>query len=162
MELEKALKDSILQSLEFSDKILEKVDKDRVEMSNLVNQIIEKDKNGEDCKELINKQRALVAVSYLLNDDVSKKIAETASLYKIAKIQGIDLGFSELQIKRLEFSLKNQVNHFVLSKGQIVPKDTALLDKINSRIEGNDKFTHNDFLENLRKTPLYGEEKTQG
>lgn len=158
MDLEKAISNSLLECLEFSDKVMEKAEADRQEMSSLIQQIIEKDKKGEDCKELIDKQRSLVAVSYLLNDDLSKKISETASLYKIAKVQGIELGFSEIQMRRLEASLKNQVNHFALSKGEIVAKDNSLMDKIADRIATQETFTHEDFLKNLRKTPLYGKE----
>ncbi|MDC7249860.1 MAG: hypothetical protein PQJ49_08100 [Sphaerochaetaceae bacterium] len=157
MELENAIKNNLLDSLEVADKLLEKIDSDKAEMNSLVNQIIEKDKKGEDCKELINKQRALVAVSYLLNDDLSKRIAEVAGVYKVAKSNGIELGFSDIQNKRLEFTLKNQVHHFLVEKGKIVTKDPDLLDKINAGITNNKKFTHNEYLENLRKLPIYGE-----
>lgn len=158
MNLETAVKKNVRDLLSISDLMLEKLKKSQQEIVEVVDEIVKTDKAGNDCKELVNKQRVLIASSYLLDQDLSKSLVQLSTSYKVAKLSNLNLGISESDVKRLEYSLANEAFHHIEEKGKIVPRDAELYSKIQTRIDGNDNFTTEQFLEQLRKSPVYGKE----
>lgn len=158
MNLETAVKKNIKGLLSSSDLMLDMLKNSQQEIVQVVDKIVKTDKEGGNCKELVNKQRTLIASSYLLDQDLSKALVQLSTVYKISKIANLDLGLSESDIQRLEYSLANEAFHFVEEKGEIVPRDKELYSKIEARIDNNETFTTEQFLEQLRKSPAYGKE----
>lgn len=156
MNIEKAIKDNITDLLNTSDLLLAKLKEVQKEVVDIIGEIVTCDKKGEDCSTQVNKHRSLIAVSYLIDQDLSKALVQLSTTYRVAKVTGIDLKLPETEIKRLEFSLANEAFHFINVKGEIVPRDSELYTKIQSRIESNKEFTTEQFLQELRKTEVYG------
>ena len=71
MEIDKAIKTNLLSILEFSDKIVEVMESNKIKIKDKIDEIVLKDKKGEDCVDDINNHRALISYSYLLNDDLN-------------------------------------------------------------------------------------------
>ena len=156
MEINKAIKTNLLSILEFSDKIVEVMESNKIKIKDKIDEIILKDKKDEDCVSDINNHRALISYSYLLNDDLRKVLIQLSCYYKIATVSNVELDLSEQDVKRLDFILKNEGTYFVQEKDEVVPKDKDLYDKLVSKISDNKNFTHKEFLESLRKSPIYG------
>lgn len=158
MELVIALKKSIKDYLNLADIRLEKIQENNEAINKIVTEIIRKDKNKEDCTELIVKQRMMVAFSFLYREDLLKNLSQLSSYYKLAKIAGVDLNLSEEEIKRMEHTLANDVYHFVEKKGKIISNQPDLEEKTIEKIKSNKRFTPELFLEEIRKLPIYAEE----
>ena len=156
MNLNEIIKGRVIDLLDFSDNIVEEIEKSKVTISELTNDIVKKDKEGSDTIAEINKQRALMSYAFLLNDDLRRVIVKISENYSLAKVENIDLGLEKSDIDRLEVLANVESTFFVNTPNGVKPKDTDLYNKILNRVESNKQFTANDYLENLRKAPIYG------
>lgn len=156
MKLNNAIRVNLVSFLDFTDSIVAKIDENKKKITDLVQEIIEKDKKGEKTDEQIITHRALMSYSMLLNDDLVKGLTQLSVYYKLAKIGEVDLGLGKEDLKRLDFLVQQDKSYFALDKGKITPKDKDLFKKLVDRISANQEFTTKDFLKSLRKSKIYG------
>ena len=157
MNLNEIIKGRVIDLLDFSDNIVEEIEKSKITITELTNDIIKKDKGGSDPITEINKQRSLMSYAFLLNDDLRRVIVKLSENYSLAKIENIDLGLEKTDIDRLELLVNLESTYFVNTPNGVKPKDKELYDKILSRVETNKQFTAKAYLEELRKAPIYGQ-----
>jgi len=160
--MSKKIKNNIIsklkEALAFSDEIVDVIEKSNKDVEALIKTIIEKDKKDESTELDINNHRANITYTYLLNDDLRKVLLRLSTYYSIVMDNNIKLDLDEKDIKRLEFLMTHDGYNFVFSKGNVVAKDSELFINILNRVSSNEHFTHEDFLENLRNSEMYGKE----
>lgn len=160
MELIEILKNRIVEHLEFADALVFKIEENKPIITANIKEVIRVDKAGENPFDLINQHRILIAMNFLLDNDLNKVINELSVLYKLAKISNIELNLEEKDINRLEANSNISHYHFVKGKTGIEPKISNLEENIRNGILAKKEFTPAKFLEDLRKSPMYNEENT--
>ncbi|MCA9749979.1 MAG: hypothetical protein KC414_12795 [Romboutsia sp.] len=158
MEINNTIKVNLLSVLNLTDKIVEKIEENKKKISDLIPEIISKDKKGENVNDKIITHRALMAYSMLLNEDLRKGLSQLSLYYTLSKINKIDLGIEKKDVDRLEFLSSKDSTYFAINKGKIVPKDVDLFQKIVDKIAANQENTSKEFLDSLRKSKMYGEQ----
>lgn len=157
MELELVLKNKITEYLQFADNLAEKIETNKVEITKNIGTLIENDKKKENVEDLVLNHRVLIATNFLLDNDLIKTLSELSVLYNLSKVSNLDLGLDESDVKRLEHNSSNEHYHFVNTSKGIKPKMDNLEENIKSRIAEKKEFSSNEFLENIRKMPIYNE-----
>lgn len=159
MNYKDTIKNNLLTKLKLTDVLADKIEENKKKITSIVNEIVEKDKKGEEVGDKVVNHRAIIAYSHLLNEDLKNHLTSLSTYYSLSKQLDIDLDLDEKDTDRLEFLIGNNSYFFYLHKNKIVPKDGGLFEKIVGKLSMNQEDTTKEFLNNLRKSKIYvGEE----
>lgn len=150
--MENILKNKLKDTLYLSDSLLERIKKDKDLLKSNLENIINKDKNGEEVDEEIKTHQFLVYSGVLLETDFFKTLSEVATLYSLIKSSNIDLDLSKEDIDRLEHNLLNNHYNFVAKNNEVSFKNSTVEDTIKNRIEEKTNDFKVKFLEDIRKS----------
>lgn len=157
MEFKKIITKRIKEKLDYVDGLMSTINANNIKLTASAKVIIEKDKKKEDCIQDVLDNRELYTKTLLMNRDLGGGVIKLVESYNISKIAEVELDFSKEVMQRLEFSAANDPIFFIEVKGELVPKDTTIMEKIIEKLVKTKTETVETFLEALRKSPGYNE-----
>lgn len=149
------IKTLIKSSIDHMDALVNAMDGSKQEVALLVGDIIKKDKAGEDCSEIFQKQRVLTGKASLMEQDLLKVINKVNVFYNLAKSADVDLGLNDDMTKRLEYMKEQEHSFYIIDKGNVIPRDKTVMDTLETRIRERKSDIYDTFIKNIRESPMY-------